>query len=65
MVKYFAGPTSYDFTIVDDDDGGVVGHLRVRPNAVLWKPRNHRRYYRVTIEELAEFAENLNVLRDH
>ena len=58
MAKYFDGSVTQYYKIKDED--GVVGELGVRPNAVLWRPRNKQRFYRVTIEELEAEAERIN-----
>lgn len=52
--KSFAAPTSQDFTITDDD--GVIGHIRVKPNAVAWKSKSQQKWDQVSIDQLAEFA---------
>ena len=59
MAKYFNFPESQDFPI--NDENGKVGELRVRPSGILWKPKNAKQYYRVSIEEFADYAEELNV----
>lgn len=35
----FREPKYYQMTIVNDDNGAMVGTLRVKPSGVLWKPR--------------------------
>ena len=58
MAKRFYEQASYDFTIMDGNE--TVGHLRVKPNAILWKPRYHQRFYRVLIEELDAHAREID-----
>jgi tripartite-type tricarboxylate transporter receptor subunit TctC len=52
--RVFAAPTSQDFTIRDDN--GVVGHMRIKPNAVAWKSSGQQKFDQVSIEQLAKFA---------
>ncbi len=52
--KRFNAPTSQDFTI--RDDSGVIGHLRIKPNAVAWKPKSQQDYDQITLDQLALFA---------
>ncbi|MCY3878476.1 MAG: hypothetical protein OXF74_04760 [Rhodobacteraceae bacterium] len=59
MAKKFRAQKSVDFTI--EENGGVFGHLRIRPNAILWKPKNGQRYYSVKSEEFAKLAESAKV----
>jgi hypothetical protein len=46
----------YDHTIVDDD-GAVVGHIRVKPSGVLWAPANAKVWYGLPLDRFAAFAE--------
>lgn len=52
--KTFVAPKSQDFTIRDDD--GVIGHIRVKPNAVAWKSKSQQTWDQVSIDQLAKFA---------
>jgi len=52
--KTFGAPLSQDFTI--KDSSGVIGHLRVKPNAVAWKPKSQQKYDQITLDQLAKFA---------
>jgi|JI10StandDraft_1071094.scaffolds.fasta_scaffold1751893_2 hypothetical protein len=52
--KTFVAPLSQDFTIRDAD--GVVGHLRVKPNAIAWKPKSQQKFDQITLDQLADFA---------
>ncbi len=52
MPKYnncFASPAYIEETICDED-GKVIGKLRIKPSGVLWKPSNARQYYSVPLE---------------
>lgn len=64
MPNSFRAATSQDFTIVDPDNR-VVGHLRVKPNGVLWRPRDRQRWHRVTLDQFANFAIENGNLVDH
>ena len=50
----FNAPLSQDFTI--SDNSGVVGHVRIKPNAVAWKPKRAKAYQQISLEQLASFA---------
>lgn len=45
-----------DFTILDPD-GKTIGHIRVKPNKLLWKNSNDAEWYGLNLNDLAEFAE--------
>ena len=53
-VKKFNAPQSQDFTI--SDNSGVIGQVRVKPNAVAWKPRRGKAFHQISLEQLAAFA---------
>lgn len=53
-VKKFNAPQSQDFTI--SDNSGVIGQVRVKPNAVAWKPKRGRAFHQISLEQLAAFA---------
>lgn len=56
MPNQFKEPNHYDHTVVDDD-GLVVGHIRIKPNRILWKPRGSRSgWYGVS---LADFGDRM------
>jgi len=52
--KSFDTPKAHDFTIRDNK--GVVGHVRVKPNAIAWKPKAGKAYQQITLDQLAVFA---------
>ncbi len=43
-----------DHTIVDDN-GKVVGHVRVKPSGILWAPANAKTWYGLGLVEFAEY----------
>lgn len=56
-IKAFGGNECYDISIVEiaDKKTSKVGELRVRPAAILWKPKSAGKYKKVTIEKFAEW----------
>lgn len=52
----FRAPEYYEEVIVDGD-GIVIGTIRVKPSSVLWKPRNARKYFSVSLETFADWIE--------
>ena len=54
MTKHFKAPVSQDLKIYEDDE--VLGTLRVRPSAVLWKPKGAHSWYRLSIEKFGDYA---------
>lgn len=52
--RRFEAPQSQDFTVRDDN--GIVGHLRVKPNGVAWKPKSQQKFDQLSIDQLAELA---------
>jgi hypothetical protein len=52
----FTSEKYYDHCIVDDD-GAVVGHIRVKPSGIHWAPKNSKKWYGVPLEEFAEWME--------
>lgn len=45
----FGAPQHFEHKILDNG-GNLIGTIRLKPNGVLWKPRNHQAYYRVPLE---------------
>lgn len=41
-------------TIVDEE-GEVVGHLRIKPSGILWKPKGSQKYFSVPLKRFAEW----------
>jgi hypothetical protein len=54
MAREFRQSESQDFTIVDD--GIVVGHIRIKPNRILWAGSNKKKWTGVSLDQFAEFA---------
>ena len=50
-VKTFDAPKFQEFTI--RDNAGVVGQVRVKPNAVAWKSKSSKAYHQISIDQLA------------
>lgn len=53
--KRFSASQSQDFKI--EDDNGTIGHIRVKPSGVLWKPSGSHNWYGLTLEKFGELAE--------
>lgn len=51
-----------DFTI--ENDGKVIGHIRVKPSGILWAPRDSKKWYRISLEDFAAFAEENGTRQD-
>ncbi|MFO0914167.1 MAG: hypothetical protein U0795_14505 [Pirellulales bacterium] len=56
MKNRFDPEKYYDHKIVDDE-GAVVGHIRVKPSGVLWAPKNAKVWYGVTMEQFGQFMQ--------
>lgn len=61
MARRFRANQAQDFTIVEDNSGKevVVGVVRIKPNAILWRPRGSKGptpYYGVPLDMFADFA---------
>jgi histone H1/5 len=53
-VKSFDAPKFQEFTI--RDNSGVVGQVRLKPNAVAWKSKSSKTYQQISIDQLAALA---------
>jgi hypothetical protein len=49
MAREFRAPEAQDFTIVEN--GKVLGTIRVKPSAIMWKGPNARGWHGVTPEK--------------
>jgi hypothetical protein len=47
-----------DFSIHEGD--AKIGTIRVKPSGILWAPKGKHSWFKVSIEEFADFAEKLN-----
>ena len=36
--------------------GTVVGEVRLKPSGIAWRPKGKHSWYRITLEQFAEFA---------
>ena len=50
----FRAPAYYEEVIIDEE-GSVVGTIRIKPSSVLWKPKNAQKYFSVKLEKLTEW----------
>lgn len=53
MANSFASQKFYDHQILDDE-GSVVGYIRVKPSGVLWASKGSHQWYRVSLDTFAE-----------
>lgn len=53
-VNSFAPKKFEDHTIVDSDTK-VVGHIRIKPNTILWSPRSGKDWYGISLSSFAAF----------
>lgn len=56
-VNSFAPRKFEDHTIVDSE-GYRIGHVRVKPSGILWKPKDGKRWYRASLAQFRTFMEN-------
>ena len=57
MPKYnntFRGHVYIEETILSEK-GGIVGHIRIKPGRVLWKPRGSQQYFSVGLDRFMEW----------
>jgi len=53
--REFIEPDNWEHSIRERDNGGKVGTLRIKPNGVLWKPVNAKKFYAVSLDKFAEW----------
>lgn len=41
--------------IIVDENGAVVGEIRITPAAVKWRPKNKGKYYSVSLKKFVEW----------
>ena len=51
----FALPKYVDHKILDED-GKVVGDIRIKPSGILWSPKGEHYWYRLSLEDFAKYA---------
>lgn len=56
MAYSFKLPESQDYTIIDTDNGSVIGHIRIKPSGVLWAEKSSRTWHKLSIKEFSELA---------
>ena len=52
--KQFGRPKYYDHEILKMD-GAKIGTLRIKPTGVLWKPKNVREFYSVSLDQFIQW----------
>jgi hypothetical protein len=50
-------PKKFEQHTLVDSDGKVVGHVRVKPNGILWSPKGGKDWYGVPLTEFANFLQ--------
>jgi hypothetical protein len=50
----FRGP-DYEEHSFEDQDGNLIGKIRVKPSGILWKKADGKKYYRVTLDKFIEW----------
>lgn len=42
--------------VIEDEEGKIIGRLRVKPSGILWKPKYSHYFYRVWLEDFEKLA---------
>jgi hypothetical protein len=58
MAREWVRPEHIDYLI--KEEGVVVGKLRIKANAILWKPHSAKLWYKMALEDFADYAVTLN-----
>ncbi len=56
MAKNEFRPRKYEDFVIQDENSQVVGHIRVKPNGVLWCPKGEHNWYGLTLNQFSKFA---------
>ncbi len=56
MTKFKFRRCTFEQHTIVDDEGRVIGHIRVTPNAILWKSPGTSSWYVVPLGVFAEYA---------
>ena len=56
MKNRFSPEKYFDRKIVNET-GEVIGHVRLKPNSVLWAPKNAKEWYGIELDDFARFME--------
>jgi hypothetical protein len=59
MANSFVPSKAHDFTI-QNEQGVIVGHFRLRPASILWREPEGKRWYRVKLVEFITLAREMN-----
>jgi hypothetical protein len=51
----FRSSEYHEETIVSEQDGTVVGTIRIKPSSVLWKPSGAHKFYSVSLAKFGEW----------
>ncbi len=53
--NYFAFPDHQDF-VIKDENGRIVGTLRVKPSGLSWKPKSSQQFYTVSLDQFNDWV---------
>lgn len=45
----FRGP-EYEEHQIEDENGKLIGHIRIKPSGILWKKSDGKKWYRVPMD---------------
>jgi len=48
-------PRKYEDHEIVDQNGKVVGHVRVKPSGILWAPANSRVWFGLSLKEFSDY----------
>jgi hypothetical protein len=51
-------PRKYVDHEIVDADGLKMGDIRVKPSGILWSPRGRHAWFRINLEQFAQFMES-------
>lgn len=55
----------YEELTILDKDGAIVGTMRIKPNKIVWYPKDGNHGFGVSIEDFAQFAVNNGTKQQH
>ena len=53
--NYFASPEYTEQKVMDGNNGGALGTIRIKPSSVLWKPKNSRHCYSIPLQKFTDW----------
>jgi hypothetical protein len=55
MAKNNFSPRKFEDHTIVDENGKVVGHIRVKPSGVLWAPSNAKVWHGLSLSDFAAY----------